>query len=479
MSDLFVVENTKDVGKIIIAAKNLQRGQIIKSKERPFIWNSINPTSHQSLHEFCDDCGLVLKPQFYEETKNELLRSCSVDVANEMVQMMKDMAPSGQLNSPNQVKCQRDCHKLFCCEDCRVSSVHGGHDWLCESLQLASNHLLQQLAEMDTKGHYRLACKLYARIASQTLLDVQENESINIAEHSLLVAEKILGEYCCIDFARTMHVSRTGRIDIDENMFETMLFPAYFSGYLETPLAITKNIFRQSGSILWANRERNEAFLSSQIFSDKFYSRMIGMFVVNCLSVYVSSPFDEILSQTISMQNRNKNQDKKSHSALDEHKALMIDQIVEYLQTKLRTQQQYLQTEDEEEDEGAAKVKPVVHSFQGMSGTGLFPLFSKTNHSCVCNTSMHGSDRVSVTIMASQDIAAGEEITNCYIHHHSLGSQDQNSASSHTNAVNEQHKLNSNMTKKQRYRALRQYVFECHCPLCESQVIDSDEDSDY
>jgi hypothetical protein len=35
------------------------------------------------------------------------------------------------------------------------------------------------------------------------------------------------------------------------------------------------------------------------------------------------------------------------------------------------------------------------------------------------------------------------------------------------------------MTKKQRYRALRQYVFECHCPLCESQVIDSDEDSDY
>ena len=111
-----------------------------------------------------------------------------------------------------------------------------------------------------------------------------------------------------------------------------------------------------------------------------------------------------------------------------------------------------------------------------MECTGLFHDFTKMNHSCVSNTSsIQSNNTISVSVSADRDIKKGEEITNSYINHTIKNRNTQISYS--YNNIDNMNLLNSKLTKKQRYKELRQYLFECKCPLCESEEIDSDEDS--
>ena len=112
----------------------------------------------------------------------------------------------------------------------------------------------------------------------------------------------------------------------------------------------------------------------------------------------------------------------------------------------------------------------------GMECTGLFKDFTKMNHSCISNTScIQSNNTISVNVAADRDIKKGEEITNSYINH---SIKNRNTQISHQkDNIDNLNYLNSKLTKKQRYSELRQYLFECHCTLCESEVIDSDEDS--
>ena len=93
-----------------------------------------------------------------------------------------------------------------------------------------------------------------------------------------------------------------------------------------------------------------------------------------------------------------------------------------------------------------------------------------------------------VDVSADRVIECGEEITNSYINHciKSRDSQqmvveaaeDPGSTSTRHHQLDDLRYLNSKLTKKQRLRELRQYLFICDCPLCESEEVDSDEDSD-
>ena len=369
--------------------------------------------------------------------------------------------------------------EIVVCFIVQLSEVKG-HSWLCESLQTLSNSS-QQLRDIDTKGHFGIAAKVYARIASQCLVNKQKDTSINLSLDAVSVADSLLSEYQSNDFTRTMHAYRTGMFEIDPSMFTNIIFPAYFSSQLATPLELTKEIFLQSGVTLWGDdaQQCSAEFLSSEIFSEQFYSMLVGIFVTNCLSVHVASPLDKVWADARHL----------NHSKNAEESAKMQD-VVSFMQHCFDLQQRDGGTEQNDEEE-----RPVTDRFLGMSGSGLFPVFSKTNHSCVCNTSMHGSDRVTVSMYATEAIAQGAEITNCYIHHHSLnggGGTFRSRLGVETGddidesidpaelslGRSDQHQLNAKLTKKQRYRALRQYIFECDCPLCASQEIDSGEESD-
>jgi len=97
---------------------------------------------------------------------------------------------------------------------------------------------------------------------------------------------------------------------------------------------------------------------------------------------------------------------------------------------------------------------------KSLTGTGLYYILSKMNHSCVCNTvNVSAKNSVEVELYATQDIVAGEEITSTYLH-----SNDPDS-----------------LTRKERARALLQYLFTCQCPVCtkENENTSDENDSDY
>ena len=99
--------------------------------------------------------------------------------------------------------------------------------------------------------------------------------------------------------------------------------------------------------------------------------------------------------------------------------------------------------------------------------------------------------RSAVDVSADRVIESGEEITNSYINHcvksrdsqqlsvevAVIGAEEPCSTTRH-HQLDDLRYLNSKLTKKQRLRELRQYLFVCDCPLCESEEVNSDEDSD-
>lgn len=92
--------------------------------------------------------------------------------------------------------------------------------------------------------------------------------------------------------------------------------------------------------------------------------------------------------------------------------------------------------------------------------------------------------RSAVDVSADRVIESGEEITNSYINHCVKSRDSQHLSVEVAGSTTRHHQLddlrylNSKLTKKQRLRELRQYLFVCDCPLCESEEVNSDEDSD-
>ena len=90
-----------------------------------------------------------------------------------------------------------------------------------------------------------------------------------------------------------------------------------------------------------------------------------------------------------------------------------------------------------------------------------------------------------MNVSADRVIECGEEITNSYINHtaRNRSFQKLSAAALGGDKDNTKHQLddlgylNSKLTKKQRHRELRQYLFVCECPLCQREEVDSDEDS--
>jgi hypothetical protein len=500
MSDIkYEVKQTEFQGKCVVASQLIKAGEHVVTEELPFVWQSVSVNGSR-FHKFCEECGTVLPNDLLLEFKAFMdHEGCSN--REKLIRELENSLPSVSKSClRTQVPCPQRCGITYCSEKCFTLAKSKGHDWLCESYQTVRDSY-QQMRSFDSQGHYGLAAKFYAQIAAHCLQSIQDDPNVDISAESLKFCEKIFDNYHTEDFTRTIHAYRTGNMEVDPEMFKNIIFPAYFSSVLSTPYALCKEIFQQSGAVLWGTdakgRLRSEQFLSSPIFTEPVYARIVGTFAVNCLSVHVSSPVEFMLAEAIrvrSLATASGGSGGGGEVGLNNE---VISFLERYRDRYLRNSNKQEEKEKEEEEEIDEHTSSNRSAFLGMSGSGLFPLFSKTNHSCLCNTSVYGSNKVCVSIVATEDILPGTEITNCYIHHVSLNGgeckvSDAGCIESSTSLVgagtgtgtestvveNPQHALNRKMTKKQRYRALRQYVFECTCPLCRSQVVDSDEDSD-
>eukprot|EP00596_Hydrurales_sp_CCMP1899_P010663 CAMPEP_0119051180 /NCGR_PEP_ID=MMETSP1177-20130426/72883_1 /TAXON_ID=2985 /ORGANISM="Ochromonas sp, Strain CCMP1899" /LENGTH=330 /DNA_ID=CAMNT_0007030299 /DNA_START=985 /DNA_END=1977 /DNA_ORIENTATION=+ len=99
-------------------------------------------------------------------------------------------------------------------------------------------------------------------------------------------AEKIFNGYYKVDYCRSVHAYRGGNNDIPDDMFNNLIGPAYFSSRLENPLKIMKLIFEEN--IIWdANLEKKNVFLDSEIFTEFYFRRVMGMFMSNTLTIRI------------------------------------------------------------------------------------------------------------------------------------------------------------------------------------------------
>ncbi|GFY39985.1 SET and MYND domain-containing protein 5 [Trichonephila inaurata madagascariensis] len=91
--------------------------------------------------------------------------------------------------------------------------------------------------------------------------------------------------------------------------------------------------------------------------------------------------------------------------------------------------------------------------FLNNEGSGLYPLQSSCNHSCVPNAeATFPYNNFTLVMEAIKEIQPGEEIIVCYLD-----------------------ECNRNRSRHSRIKLLREnYLFSCTCPKCENQINDED-----
>jgi hypothetical protein len=99
-------------------------------------------------------------------------------------------------------------------------------------------------------------------------------------------AEKIFFGYYKVDYCRSVHAYRGGNNEIPDEMFNNLIGPAYFSSRLENPLKIIQSIFEEN--IIWDEYlGKKNAFLDSEIFTELYFRRVMGMFMSNTLAIRI------------------------------------------------------------------------------------------------------------------------------------------------------------------------------------------------
>eukprot|EP01041_Mallomonas_annulata_P005376 gene5376-10751_t len=276
-------------------------------------------------------------------------------------------------DSQSFILCRGGCQLKYCSVSCEESAYKSGHKWLCSAYH--SGGIIDELNKSDQNEYVVLALAIYALIAENMLQNPEA--TVNAC------TENILNGFHSEDYCKTVHSFRCGLKEVDPDLFENLIAPAYFESHLASPMKTIQEVFSNNPTELWGKGEtatlRSQEFLTSNIFQQLFIRRLYGIFAVNNLQL-----------ELLNSQNNNQST---------------------------------------------------------LYGTGLYPLYSKLNHSCICNTYNNINEHYGeVVVYAARNISEDEEITTTYLH------VDPTSIS-----------------RRQRHNQLRKYMFKCKCILCEEE----------
>lgn len=219
--------------------------------------------------------------------------------------------------------------------------------------------IIDRLQEHDPKGEIILALMLYCIIAQNCLEKSIESQIALTCNEILEVGNLLLSkeDFQMIDYCRTEHAARSGISAVtlaSEDLFLTLIAPAFYDSYLAGPMEIFKEVFTTSP--IWDNVKNTfscnlaKNFLDSGIFEPLYFRNIMGIFVTNNLQIM------------------------STHT-------------------------------------GENNIELVLN------GTGIYSTYSKMNHACICNTTNGGGfEQAKVIVSALKDIEIGEEITTSYLH---------------------------------------------------------------
>lgn len=285
-------------------------------------------------------------------------------------------------------------------------------------------------------------------------------------------------------------------VGLDDFIFESIISPTYYATYLAYPLQLIKQILSYIGSwnIGYDNyisyqqnhqsqlqgqpeslqssmncdqqhiQNLSEVFLESDLFSEIFFSKLMGIFICNNLEMqYLDIPYTPTNLTTIYGEIKDETGDIQSVNILTPVPVTVVES---------EDSQDYQVGND---DRRQVSENHTSHGDTG-HGTGLFSTYSKMNHSCVCNTynvmntNIHSNTKNTigiVSVYASTVIHKGEEITTSYLHVGDVVDGGQ---------VPLQHRktnMHSSLPLEDRQNGLLQYLFTCSCPLCVSQILEN------
>ncbi|GAB9472142.1 putative histone tail methylase containing set domain [Globisporangium polare] len=450
-------------GKAIFATKALKAGEPVWT-EAPFV-----AMQHEDNKEFVDACGQCFVPLVNsKEAWERVLTSSTSDEAEASTEpvatlqdfedavafLQKEGGKSAEESyfsifhiAANQVKCA--CGVIYCSEKCQKIASDEHHAILCSGSEdnespMGSfvNHTLV------TNEIFQLAAKVVAKILRRF-----------VTTHDMAHARKPVDMFCKMPWWEVI----TSEDDLEEEG-ETL---EEYRDRFKSLLAQTHEKFmvglRDNLAQLAAKDELNglsvDAVLGSadEVLTLDFFSRIVGMFEMNNISMEVDHPFHalgEALSEASS-------EDKKEMPAMlvrvknalekfsEEHKIHFHDDDDEEGGHEgcghdhahdHSHDHDHAHGEGEEDDECFA----VDDDFVGVEGTALFSGICTMNHSCDPNCTVLYTKDGGAHVFAVHDIEAGEELCISYI------DVDQDVAD--------------------RHECLREYQFVCNCKRCEAEL---------
>jgi hypothetical protein len=184
---------------------------------------------------------------------------------------------------------------------------------------------------------------------------------------------------------------------ISDVMFEEIISPAYFSSRLETPLNIIKSIFGDPKP--WGTSPKGikgrEIFLNSELFSEKYFRNLMGLFMCNVLHVRIEKLVEkEVFDRILKIDGVEIDRDVLKSSEIDKK----VEDIANAEKVDGKEG-------GKKENEKECKKVAILKNY----GAGLFSIYSMLNHSCECNTFNQGGDKAEVSLIASMDILKGKE----------------------------------------------------------------------
>lgn len=381
-------------------------------KDIPVVWNAVCESEiTRALH--CIECGRPV---------GSILEHIHIAAKRADICVPIGVVDAIRRAFPDLISVSCDsCPLKYCSEECKMT---GGsrHSWTCgaENVQIINKH--------DPNGHFHLALKAIVYII-ETVVTTNQYNTVEEATNAFM------RNFHSESFIRSLHAVRQGHLRFDEESFEEFVHPSYFSAYLGDIFVLVCDVIQTGVTIRGLQIEDFR-----YVLTERFFDRLLGTFRVNNLSILIKSPLNDLKSLT-----------QKSERLADiSEEDKMI--VLEFLQTFVLTANSM--------------------SAADLTGTGLFPLYSKMNHSCCgCNTknSLGAADTANVEVYASRDIGSGDEILSSYLH----GQGEGVDAGPHLHYRN-------------RRKQLLQYLFYCSCVLCTEQRVtydseaseDEDEDND-
>ncbi|KAH7459541.1 Histone-lysine N-methyltransferase ATXR2 [Phytophthora ramorum] len=430
-----------DKGKAMYAERALKAGEPIWT-EAPFV-----AMQHEDNKEFvdcCDNCFVPLidsqacwarvmassREVEGEAAPADETAASAVDFDASIAFLMKEGGKAPQESyfsvfklAESQVRC--GCGVVYCCDTCKQLAYAQHHALLCP-------HSEERDSSMGTFLNHTLVTNEIFQLAAKVVVKIV---LLFVATQDVAKARQPVDMFCKLPWWDVV----TTEDDLEEG--ETMdEYREKFRSLIVQTFDHFMTGLRENLTHLETNAELNglsaDAVLAScdEILNVDFFSRVVGMFEMNNISMEIDHPF-HALGEALSEASAEEKKDmppvlSRVKSALEkfaeEHKHQLCDCDDEH--------------EHEHEEE---ECYALDEDFVGVEGTALFSGICTMNHSCDPNCTVLYTKDGAAHVFAVQDITEGEELCISYI--------------------------DVDQEVDERAECLREYQFACHCTRCEEE----------